>query len=1348
MLKSVFKWILILVGALALLAALTAIFLVTPPGERVLADVVETQVGAALDRQVAIGKLSTNLLSRTSVHALTIEDTTLATSLLAIDSIRLEYSLWSLLSGRREIRVLKVDGLHLHIVRDRSGVLNVPVLTVDSDEAANQDANGGGVAIDSVTIGEYRVSYRDHASAIAADLAGERISAVGIGRTTYTFAVDSAELQVALDSIALPPIGVSLQGSGDSGSVKITELAMHTGRLAVTGDGSLRLGDRGELRAELTVGGDPNPIVSAIARAAGLAQIRTSDDLAAAIGVQGTVESPRLRADLSLSRVESYGTDIHDARLRADWTGRTLLVDTLSASVFGGRVTGQVTLWPDSLERSSAELHLAGLDVARLMHAWHGDRSPYAGRLSGDVGLEAIDTSLAGITLQASLHGTRLAYHDRHLPDIIARVALVREALTVDINQADLNVSAAVNLADRKAVGRFSAHFPDLSPYGALFELPDIGGSLDMSGRIDGERDNPMVAASVQGADLTYEHIPIDTLDAALSFSDSTLTINHAFIAAAPVAIDPFSPPLGIDSLTGVFGYRFEASGTLTNLSAHGLIESRAMQYPSLRTDSAAIFLSASGQTITIDSARVRANSLVLAAAGSFDWLDSTGVVAGDLSLLSSGDSSTADTVRSPALVGHGEAAFALLDNDRIEVTLVANDLAVGAIGALLGRPSPISGTANVAAEFAGTAAAPSGTVRLVLVHPDYRGVSLDSVLAQATLSPSRLRLDTLKAFGAGQDLSITATIQLDHDSSGGLMVPDDARVAGRVMADSIALVLFEPLLPSEMRLGGRASLDVVWQGTLQQPNMQGQVRLREVTFVPQPGADSVTAFTLILASEQTSFQIDSASGEYNAVPFSVAGSLDVRPWEALRTNLIFTSEGLGRLMARGEVSTERLDLVLQIDTLSLGLFEPFVPMIDTLDGTLSCDLTISGSPDDPEITGSLLSRNLVVKPSALDSTIHDGLIKVSFTRNGATIDSLYTTLGKGALLVTGTLAYDQSHITAVDLSLAATNLFLSARDYGWLRLDSSALTYTTTDDGFLLSGRVSLGDSRLTKDFEAELILPWTKEVETAPSDWPEFVKKTSLDVELRESNQLWLDNNLAKVRMRAAVGVIGSGARPNLAGQVTVEEGYLLYLDRKFTITQGSVLMSHPSRINPDVALTAETKVTTNTQGISSTTYKITFSATGPMDQLQYALTSEPPLDQANIVSLLTLGVLRDQLVSNNGQGGAGAGAVLTARAARLTSERLAGIASRQVESALGLEEFTVQGNLFDPQENGGPQLTASKRLSDRVKVTYLTTVGDANEQAIRVDYRLTSKLSLEGQTNRAGQAVLNIKYGLRFK
>ena len=77
-----------------------------------------------------------------------------------------------------------------------------------------------------------------------------------------------------------------------------------------------------------------------------------------------------------------------------------------------------------------------------------------------------------------------------------------------------------------------------------------------------------------------------------------------------------------------------------------------------------------------------------------------------------------------------------------------------------------------------------------------------------------------------------------------------------------------------------------------------------------------------------------------------------------------------------------------------------------------------------------------------------------------------------------------------------------------------------------------------------------------------------------------------------------------------------------------------------------------------------------------------------------------------------------------------------------------MTIQGNLFRFGSSWGPQLLASKKITNRMSVGYTATLGDLNEQQLRLEYRLLPHVSLEGQSDRKGNSGLDLKLGWKFK
>ena len=89
------------------------------------------------------------------------------------------------------------------------------------------------------------------------------------------------------------------------------------------------------------------------------------------------------------------------------------------------------------------------------------------------------------------------------------------------------------------------------------------------------------------------------------------------------------------------------------------------------------------------------------------------------------------------------------------------------------------------------------------------------------------------------------------------------------------------------------------------------------------------------------------------------------------------------------------------------------------------------------------------------------------------------------------------------------------------------------------------------------------------------QLMMNTKLNIRIIDSKDIWVDNNIARIQMKADISVIGTLAQPNLTGRLEIYEGYIIYLDRKFTITRGILDFADPSVINPILDIQAETDI-----------------------------------------------------------------------------------------------------------------------------------------------------------------------------
>ena len=239
----------------------------------------------------------------------------------------------------------------------------------------------------------------------------------------------------------------------------------------------------------------------------------------------------------------------------------------------------------------------------------------------------------------------------------------------------------------------------------------------------------------------------------------------------------------------------------------------------------------------------------------------------------------------------------------------------------------------------------------------------------------------------------------------------------------------------------------------------------------------------------------------------------------------------------------------------------------------------------------------------------------------------------------------------------------------------------------------------------------------------------------------------NLGKMRLDGQLALSQKAVRPAVTGEFRVVDGYIFYLDRKFEIEEATFRQLEPFRINPEINFRAVAEVRPIQATEGPTVYRVTLSLTGDLEHPKLQLQSEPPLSQADIVSLLTIGRVRGAgNVASEGE--MGISEILVQRAKSITSQQVTGLAARQMERLLNLESVTIEGNLFQTNQVWGPRVTITKRLAERLNLTYQTVVGHTNEQRVRISYRINPYLYLTGETDELGRAGIDLIARLRFK
>jgi TamB, inner membrane protein subunit of TAM complex len=464
------------------------------------------------------------------------------------------------------------------------------------------------------------------------------------------------------------------------------------------------------------------------------------------------------------------------------------------------------------------------------------------------------------------------------------------------------------------------------------------------------------------------------------------------------------------------------------------------------------------------------------------------------------------------------------------------------------------------------------------------------------------------------------------------------------------------------------------------------------------------------------------------AVTFE-GGKLSVAPSDltsehaSLRFSGSYDTAGKGSvdLAVKGELDARALDL----------LFADF-----GLSGRLTVDITARGPVSSPALTGALRLEDGRYRPPGL-SQIADqmtGVVRLDGSR--ADIEGVRAKIGGGDLYVSGSVALQG--LSPGDVRLTIQGRRVSFRYPQDLRLTADAdLTVLTGSTGNQVRGEIVLLSGVYSKDFEITLasLLERRPAALGAHEPWKD---RTALDVRIVSSSGLEVQNNVA--RLNASVDLVARGtlAEPSLVGQITlVEGGRITFRGVRYEVEAGTVLFAGGKEFAPIVDVRARAPLSG---------YDIVVSVAGTWPRLQTSFTSDPPLADDVVLSMLLSGSTAGSVTAPGSVANPStAGTTLAGAAGGIVADVLTSPISKGTQKLFKLDRFEIEpvfsGNQVDVRSTVGKQITPN------LLVTYSQSIDTAKQPIINVEWRLTDTITARALRDENGILVIDIRRRLRL-
>ena len=494
--------------------------------------------------------------------------------------------------------------------------------------------------------------------------------------------------------------------------------------------------------------------------------------------------------------------------------------------------------------------------------------------------------------------------------------------------------------------------------------------------------------------------------------------------------------------------------------------------------------------------------------------------------------------------------------------------------------------------------------------------------------------------------------------------------------------------------------------GPLKQPaQMRGEARLREL---------AVTLAGVHLTSEG-GLHATLAGDRIHLDPLHVTGEdTDIR--------------------AQGEIdlgAARRLDLSAQ-GSVNLKLAQTLDPDL-TAAGTTTFQVEAHGPLKNPGLQGRIdfqdCSLSLGDIPNGL-SQLHGTL---EFNQNRLEVKTLTAMSGGGLLSVGGYLAYQ--HGIFADLNVTGQGIRIRYPQ-GVSSLADATLRLEGPQNNLLLSGNVLITRFTVSPDLDVAALAEQANAAVQgiAPPQAPS--NHIRLNVHVVSSPQLNFQNAYAKLAGDVDLHLRGTVANPSLLGRVSITEGAATIAGTRYELERGDITFTNPVRIEPNIDLTATARVSD---------YDVTLDVHGTPARMTVNPRSDPPMPEADVISLLALGHTQNQERLYTAQQEQ---SLTNPTTDALLGGALNATVSNRIQRLFGAGSVKIDPHYLGALGNSTSRITVQEGFGRNVTFTYATDVDTTGQQLLQAEIAINRHVSLLVARDESGVFSMVIKTTRRYR
>jgi autotransporter translocation and assembly factor TamB len=539
-------------------------------------------------------------------------------------------------------------------------------------------------------------------------------------------------------------------------------------------------------------------------------------------------------------------------------------------------------------------------------------------------------------------------------------------------------------------------------------------------------------------------------------------------------------------------------------------------------------------------------------------------------------------------------------------------------------------------------------------------------------LEISKIELDQAHAKYASGYISIPFVWKnLGTDAN---LLPSEGKVTATFQSENLDIKeLFQDI---GLKPAASGSLNVKFgaSGTLGDLNSQLAVQMRDVRSLNlekfEPASVDLTAQT-------------------KDKQLTITGKLQqakIQPLE-LNANLPFDVPKIAR---EGKLPDDTaLNAKLRLPRSSVNFLRQFIPGVEELDGDAALDVAVRGTIAKPILIGNGdMTINVARMTDPTLPAVQNFKARLNFANNALTIEQCRGELSGGHFTVSGGVTFPTLRNAELNLQFKADSALVARNDTLTARADAD-IKVVGPFTGASVSGTIAMTNSQFLKNLDLMPIGLPGRPAPQPPSSRPQFsipqppLRDWKFDVTIKTKDPFLIRGNLANGRSIVDLHLTGTGLHPGLDGWVRLDNVDATLPFSRLEIASGFLYFDPSDPLNPKIDMHGRSVIRD---------YTVNVYIYGTSLAPEAIFTSEPPLPQEEIISLLATGTTREELTGNNN--------VLAGRAAMLLVQQLyrkvfkkgQGTQSSSVFDRLDLDVGTV-----DPR-TGQQQAIARFKINDQ--------------------------------------------------